>query len=354
MSDQPTPIDFSREVADRAKPTPDVIADTWRIYNTAGTGRTIAQSSRVVYRVIWERAARDLLGKATALDIQIWLTNLDLCAATEKKYLRCLRAVASVVGALTHDGYLHDELSRVRTAIPDTRRRKCPPDEAVRYLLRVAERPTELLAVRLAAFCGLRQGEIAALRLENVDHGVLHVNDTRDYLGLRCRKNARSGKKHIARPDAVTLRLIGEVIESRHLSVASPSLLAEGWLLPWRATRLPALWRKFARSDRRMAAWFGPYNRWHGLRHWGASRVARQTGSVISVQAWLGDSSPFAATCYCDQVRGTTEALADVAARGFDEQADGDFNTPPAGANPLILTDGSGIKSHEPSATESD
>ena len=331
-----TTLDEARQRRVARKATaPDALSTYWEAYKASARWADAPESTRRAYAFVLDRACRELPARPCAADVELWLAQLavrdELSAATRNKYLAYMKGVASFGARVTHAHDVADELAQLRRTPVEVRQPRCPPDEAVWAVFAVAEGPGETLAARLACYGGLRKGELAALRPESAERvqGVtyLHVRKTRDRYGVRKRKNARSGKPHVVKLDPVTaelLWLLAEHSEHRALLAAKAGLdgpLAEGWLLPWSAEYLDdSLLPKWRRRDAVVRAHVTGF---HDFRHWGATRVAKMTGSVIHVQAFLGDATPSAAQGYIACVRGTTMGLADQLALDFEGPAGG-------------------------------
>lgn len=169
--------------------------------------------------------------------------------------------------------------------------------------------------VALALGCGLRFGEIIALRRSDVDlRARPPVVRVRRAIGTgpegRYEKEpkSRAGIRDQRVPDAVATVLTEHlrmfVTGREGLLFPSPS---GGWLQPTRFRDLSGGWRDVRRAVGR------PIN-FHDLRATGATRLAQKGAHVAEVQAFLGDSSSQAAERY---VRATQSRMDDLTAAAF-------------------------------------
>lgn len=179
-------------------------------------------------------------------------------------------------------------------------------------------RPEWRAMIALALGCGLRFGEIVALRRSDVDLGArLPVVRVRRAVGTgpggkRYEKTpkSRAGIRDQRIPEGV-----GKVL-TEHLRTyvtGRDGLLFPGpsgdWLQPTRFRDLAGGWR-----DVREAV--GRSVNFHDLRATGATRLAQKGAHVAEVQAFLGDSSSQAAERY---VRATQSRMDDLTAAAFAE-----------------------------------
>lgn len=169
--------------------------------------------------------------------------------------------------------------------------------------------------VALALGCGLRFGEIIALRRSDVDlHARPPVVRVRRAVGRgtdgRYEKEpkSRAGIRDQRVPESVATVLTEHL---RSFVSGRDGLLFPGpsgaWLQPTRFRDLSGGWRDVRRAVGR------PIN-FHDLRATGATRLAQKGAHVAEVQAFLGDSSSQAAERY---VRATQSRMDDLTAAAF-------------------------------------
>jgi integrase len=316
-----------RELKRLARAEPGSLAAHVDAYVQSRAYLDLRKPTRRAYRRVCLLAVRELPRYPSTVDVEVWLRKMEHVAgvsvATRNKRLAILRSVVRQGAELLGTRRIVDEVCRVKRRRLPARRRRCPPDGAVLYLLEhVTETIAETVAVRLAAFSGLRRGELSGLRPEDLHRQregcLLHVARTRDRFGIRPRKNAGERRLHIVELDPATaagvkaLALDPLARSSCATRRGQGGPLAGGWLLPWGTEYPQNLWTRWRRNHPTIREHFPSGDDWHALRHWGASKVAEATGSVIAVQAWLGDSTSEAATTYIDQLRGTTRGTASM------------------------------------------
>jgi integrase len=306
------------------------VGDAWDLYQQHEAFARLRPTSRKVYGAVLARARAELPPRPCAADIEAWCHRLGLGGAsptTRNKHLAALRAVLGVAARVTHDHLLYDEALSVRLLRVPAKRKRAPDTDTLRRLLEAADRmraPDIALAARLCAFGMLRISEVLGLRPTDCRAGhdgavLVTVERLRDRSGVRPRKNADGGKLHVVRfgPDDDTGRAVVMAATdvawrsdcARRAGLGTP--LAEGWLLPWAPGYEAHAWRRMCRAA---GVAMPRGDAWHTLRHYGATKMA-EVLSVTEVQAALGDATATAALCYMGQVRGTTEAAADVVAR---------------------------------------
>ncbi len=197
-------------------------------------------------------------------------------------------------------------------------------EDADLALILITIRPEWRAMVALALGCGLRFGEIVALRRSDVDlHAKPPVVRVRRAVstgpgGTRYEKGpkSRAGIRDQRIPDSVSTVLTEHL---RTYLTGREGLLFPGpsgdWLQPTRFRDLAGGWREVRAAVGR------PIN-FHDLRATGATRLAQNGAHVAEVQVFLGDSSSQAAERY---VRATQSRMDDLTAAAF---AGLDFGTP--------------------------
>ncbi|HET7683845.1 MAG TPA: site-specific integrase [Marmoricola sp.] len=177
-------------------------------------------------------------------------------------------------------------------------------------------RPEWRAMIALALGCGLRFGEIAALRRSDVDlRARPPVVRVRRAVGTgpggkRYEKEpkSRAGIRDQRIPEGVGKVLVEHL---RTYVTGRDGLLFPGpsgdWLQPTRFRDLAGGWRDVREAVGR------PVN-FHDLRATGATRLAQKGAHVAEVQAFLGDSSSQAAERY---VRATQSRMDDLTAAAF-------------------------------------
>jgi integrase len=208
---------------------------------------------------------------------------------------------------------------RIRGATQVKRARKIRP-ASLPELAAIAEamRPAYRAMVLTSAWCGLRFGELAELRRDDVDlaRGVVHVRRGVTHVAgappLVGPPKSAAGVRDVAIPPHLVPVLAAHLAE--HAAPGQDALL---FVSP-SGTHL--------RSDSRMhrefraaaAAAGRPDLTFHGLRHTGATLAAATGATLAELMARLGHSTPNAAMLYqhatSDRDRAIAEALSEFAA----------------------------------------
>lgn len=183
-----------------------------------------------------------------------------------------------------------------RPAVPVQRRPDPYTEGEVTALLAAARArgPVELASLLVAVDCGLRRGELARLRLEDVDQELRAIH-------VRVRSSEDRPKSGSGRVVPATHRVLLALAaldgRSRERSALSPTGTSAA------LTRLlEPVWQ---------AAGLGRV-RWHRLRHTWASRMADAGASVWDLQQAAGWSSPTLANRYVHQTRVPGAGLLDA------------------------------------------
>lgn len=193
-------------------------------------------------------------------------------------------------------------------------------EDADLALILATIRPEWRAMVALALGCGLRFGEIAALRRSDVDlqakPSVVRVRRavSTGPGGKRYEKGpkSRAGIRDQRIPDSVGIVLKEHL---RTYVTGREGLLFPGpsgdWLQPTRFRDLAGGWRDVRAAVGR------PIN-FHDLRATGATRLAQNGAHVAEVQVFLGDSSSQAAERYVRATQSRMDDLTAVAFAGLD------------------------------------
>lgn len=224
--------------------------------------------------------------------VQAWLRGRqEICAPT---YVRVMLAnLSSILGAAVEDGLIPRNPCSSRSvrapAIERAQVRPWPQEQVARV---IAAHPDRWLAVPVvAAGCGLRQGEVFGLRVEDVD--FLHRR-----LLVRQQVKLLNGKPIIAPPKGrktreVPLPDVVAVAIAEHISAFPP---VQGLLFTSRERKLtsrnyfnPHVWKPALRS-----AGVEPTraNGMHALRHFYASVQLEAGTSIRALAEYLGHSDP--------------------------------------------------------------
>jgi len=179
-----------------------------------------------------------------------------------------------------------------------------------------ATTPRFRAAVALAAWCGLRRGELCALRVTDVDLGSGRVTVRKNHVELlesprRFEKDPKSaaGKRTVTIPPHI-LPLLQE---------HERSFAGEEFFIPdshGRQVRGNTIYQAFVRARRQVGVTIA----FHDLRHTGQSLAAATGASLVDLKNRLGHSSTAAAQRYMHAVEGRdahiAEALSELAEGG--------------------------------------
>lgn len=144
---------------------------------------TTLQSYRLIQKYYYKRIKDKRITDITCDDIQI-ATN-ELAASLSAKSVRNAHGLLSAV--------LHAYRPKlaINTRLPqdNTYKGKCPSDAEVKAIVQYSEGEPIHIAILLAAFCGLRRGEISALCYEDIDYQskMLHVQKSQIYVDKQVR-----------------------------------------------------------------------------------------------------------------------------------------------------------------------
>ncbi len=181
-------------------------------------------------------------------------------------------------------------------------------------------RPEWRAMVLLALWCGMRFGELAALRRSDVDlaSGVIRI---RSAIGLagRATKHVKAPKSEAGIRDQ---RIPAHVVPALRTHLASLVNGRDGLVFPSKAGEFlnPSVFYGKAKGSRAPVpgGWFAareaagrPDLHFHDLRATGATLWAQLGASIAEIQLFLGDSSPEAAMRYVRATSSRMDALTD-------------------------------------------
>jgi len=304
------------------------VQEAWNLYVASMALERLKPSSRRVYEHAAKLAIATLTPCPRPGDVRLWLESL--CAsrapATVNKILRALKAITERASYVQRDGtlQLRNAFKQQRPLRTEARARRDPNTSTVQRLLKLCVTPFERLAVRLAAFYGLRKGELLGLQPGDAkDHaGKMRVTVTRTRdRAVGTRKNALNGKPHIlAVDDGETAGILSALLDDDtrlRLAEVGQRELSRIYIIPWGPNHTVALMKRWRKDE---GVQLPKGDGWHALRHYGATQLAKSGASIIEIQAWLGDSTQTAAQTYIGQVRGTTEGCSRKIVARFDEE----------------------------------
>lgn len=296
--------------AERRRPrlTFGTFAETWL------AGRELKPRTRALYRRLLDTAILPALGAMplTSLDtadVRHWYGGMPADRPTQRSHAYSL--VRAIMSTAVQDGLVPSNPCRITGAGTAKRARKVVPASLAELGTAAHAMPEQYrLMVLLAAWCGLRFGELAELRRGDVDmrSGVLRVRRavTRvDGLVIVGTPKSEAGIRDVAVPPHLLPAITDHLAE--HVGRGSTALVFHaygGQDVQLHPNTLYRSWHK-ARSvaDR-------PDLRFHDLRHTGAVLAAQTGATLAELMERLGHSTPHAALRYQHAARGRGAAIA--------------------------------------------
>lgn len=235
-----------------------------------------------------------------------WHADLNTGPTMKAHAYSLLRTVLNT--AMAYD-LINANPCRVRGAGNAKRVHKVKPASLPEVAALVAAMPEDLRAMTLlAAWCGLRYGELAALRRSDVDPAGAAVRIRRGVVRVRGQlvegtPKSDAGIRDVAIPPHLAPLIVEHL--QRH---AAPG--RDGLLFPSRTgAHLPTvtLYKHFYRARETAGR---PDLRWHDLRHTGAVLAASTGATLAELMARLGHSTPGAALRYQHAAEGRDTIIA--------------------------------------------
>ena len=262
---------------------------------------------RVLYPTFGDRQLRTI----RAAEVGAWHSAMDPGNPTQRAHAYAL--LRSVFQQAKEEGVLAgDNPCRIRGAGVSRRKREIEPLSVPQLEVLVTATPERLrAAVLIAAWCGLRFGEIFELRRGDVDlaAAVIHVRravvrvDRVEVIG---RPKSDAGVRKVAVPPHVVPAL--QVHLDHHVGASRNALLF--------ATLSGAHW---THGNFYKAAWIParteagvPTLRFHDLRHTSAVLAAQTGATLAELMARLGHSTSVAALRYQHAAQGRDAAIAEA------------------------------------------
>ena len=276
-------------------------------------GEPLKPRTRALYLSLLERIILPDLGplalrSLTVDEVARWYDRLDPGHPTQRAHAYSL--LRTVMGQAVSDGLVPANPCQVRGAGRTTRVRRIEVatlDELVRIVAGMPERLR--LLVLLAAWCGLRYGELAELRRGDVDleAGVLHVLravvrvDGAYVVGT---PKSHAGERMVAIPPHLWPAVRAHLAE--HTGPGADALLfaRPGTNLHLIHTEVTKLYAKARAAAGR------PDLRLHDLRHTGATMAAQAGATLAELMNRLGHSTPGAALRYQHAAQGRDAEIA--------------------------------------------
>jgi integrase len=275
-------------------------------------GRDLKPRTREHYAAMYASRIKPTLGDTpvraiTPAKVRDWYSRLDSTTPTARAHAYGL--LRGILATAVVDGLLPANPCHIRGAGTTKRAHKVKPATLAELETLVAAMPSRYrLMTLLAAWCGLRFGELAELRRSDVDlnTGVLHIRRgvvrVNGQVLVGAPKTASS-----VRDVAVPPHLMPAVREHlrAHIGGGRDGLLFPAHHGGHLATA--TLYRVFYPA--RDAAG-RPDLRWHDLRHTGAVLAASTGATLAELMARLGHSTPGAALRYQHAAQGRDAQIA--------------------------------------------
>ncbi len=290
-------------------------APTLRSYSTAWlAARELKPRTRLLYQGLLDRHVLPALGdveltRLTPTTVRNWYATLDASAPTQRAHTYSL--LRSVLATAVSDDLTPSNPCRIRgggSARPQHTTKMASLAELEVMVDAVPEHRRPLLL--LAAWCGLRFGELAELRRGDVDleAGVLRVQRgvTRAagqvFIGD---PKSEAGRRTVSVPPHL-LPVLDRHLR-QHTGAGGDALLFPakhgGNLAP---TSLQSFWHPARAAAGREDL------RFHDLRHTGATLAAATGATLADLMARLGHSTPSAALKYQHSVADRDKAIAEA------------------------------------------
>jgi len=192
--------------------------------------------------------------------------------------------------------------------------------EEVEALVRAASGPQDALIYRVAAFAGLRRGEIVSLRWRHVDFAREHVHVVDN---VSAGQDARV-KDDEGRTVPLAPQLAGALAAWRPVDALDDDLVFVG-VIRGRKLDGDALSARYRKARDR--AGLRPL-RFHDLRHTFGSLAVDGGASIVQVQAWMGHADSKTTMRYLHTKRRTEDAA--LLGRAFTSDAVAQLDRSPA------------------------
>lgn len=281
-------------------------AEPWLTQRTLKP-RTRAHYDQILHKLILPALGSATLPTITPARVRTWHSGLDARTPTMRAHAYAL--LRTILGTAVADELLTANPCAIRGAGSAKRVHQVKPASLDEITALVAAMPERYRVLTLlAAWCGLRFGELAELRRKDVDltHGVLHVRrgvvlvNGQHVVGT---PKSSAGVRDVAVPPHLLPALAAHLAE--HAEPGRGGLLFPavqgGHLSP---TGLYSVFHPARAAAGR------PDLRWHDLRHTGAVLAASTGATLAELMARLGHSTPQAALRYQHAAQGRDHEIA--------------------------------------------
>jgi integrase len=265
------------------------------------TARTTKRYEVLLKKQIAPHLGKIVLQRLTTTDVEGWHAKLKVAGLAHGT----IRSAHRVIGKALNDALRHDQLTRNVCTLQ--RVPKTAPEEA--SIISADEIKTVVSRLKgkaiypramVALFCGLRAGEILALRWSSVDldKRLLHVREaTEEIMGQPVTIKApktKAGRRTLTVPD-VAIEALREhrrqTLEER-FAMGAGKLPDDALVFPARNGG-PAGTADLSKSWRRTVEALGlPAVNFHGLRHSHASQLIDAKLDLATISKRLGHANP--------------------------------------------------------------
>jgi integrase len=279
--------------------------------------RTLRDRTRHHYQQMLDRQLRDIshlrLTMITPTVVRNWYTELG--PGTPVLRAQAYALLRTILNSALAEQLIITNPCVLRGAGSSKTSHKPRPATLTELVTITAHMPERLqLAVLIAAWCGLRFGELAELRRSDVDLKARVIHVRRAVVRVPGRATTVGKPKSDAgiRDVAIPPHLVPEIKRhlAEHVSFGRDALLFPagdgGHLAP------SSLYRHFYPARNAAGR---PDLRWHDLRHTGATLAAATGASLAELMARLGHSTAGAAMRYQHAVQDRDQVIAEALSR---------------------------------------
>lgn len=294
-------------------------AEEWLARPSAKTGKARAPRTVAEYRKDLDERILPTFGKRPVASIQprqvqAWYDRLDASKPTQRAHAYSL--LASIMTDALRREVIQTNPCRIvgAYASPREERLDLPDPEKVQRLAEAMPTEKYRVLVLLAAWCGLRFGELAELRRKDVH---LDADDRPEMLKVRRAVSrvkgasivgppkSRAGKRNVAIPPHVADRLADylDSLPDKPDALLFPGSRSGGHLAPGSLHKV---------YDPRAEALGLDHVRFHDLRHFAGTQASIAGGTLAEVMARLGHSTVGAAMRYQRAAASRDREIADA------------------------------------------
>lgn len=295
-------------------------AENWLATRTLRIG-TRTQYRRLLDTFLLEEFGKTPLDEITPVMVRRWHGGLaDKTGPVRRAHAYALLKV--ILTTAVTDDLIPTNPCRIRGASKSARTKEMRPATLAELETIADNMPAQYrLAILLAAWCGLRFGEVAGLRRKDIDlkSGVLHIRQGVTYIAgqgdLIGPPKTAAGVRNVAIPPDLLPEVRAHLLEHAQPGAGGLVFSTAGGK-PLRMTG--GLRRHFERAREAAGR---PDLTFHDLRHTGATLAAAAGATVAELMARIGHTTPQMAMRYqhatSDRDRAIAEALSEFRTGGI-------------------------------------